>query len=429
MATTNTPSTYQVLSVENPSFETPTLADGEFTAGYSQGEPVPGWELYDPKGIVTGIPLTPGGTDFTDVGAGNPAMAQYFRVPDGQNEGYSFAVTPGSGMVGFSQTLDATLTPNTQYTLLVNVGNPAGIDPTMGADYTGFPGYALELWAGDTQLDYTLNPVAVPEGEFVTVAFSVTSPAYDYDPEFPFGEKLQIRLINQNENPGYEVDFDNVQVVSKPAGYTTSLSSTIVNGDFEEPVLADGTFTLEAPTGWQLYNPNGLIPANPTNDSSSVGVSNPTTNSYANQVFSGQNDAFVFLKDAPGSGEAGISQTLSSTLTANIKYTLLVDVGNPKGVDPSSGIDLTGFPGYRVELLAGDTVVAADNNTLQIADGSFATSTVNFTVGADNPLLGENLCIRLVNLLTGEGTEVDFDAVALRTEQVQVRKLILTTSS
>jgi hypothetical protein len=419
MATKNTSSTYQVLSVENAGFESPTLADGEYTAGYSQDEPIPGWDLDDPSDVVTGIPVTPGGTDFTDAGAWNPTTAQYPNgVPEGDNVGYTFAGdTPGSGAVGLTQTLDTTLAANTQYTLLVNVGNPTGIDPTTGSDYTGFPGYRLELWAGDQQLDYILNPVAVPEGKFSIVAFSYTTL-----PDDPIGEKLQIRLINENQNPGYEVDFDNVQVVSKPTGDTTSLNSTIVNGDFEEPVLADGDYTLETPTGWQLYNPNELIPANPTSDNSSVGVTNPTPEGgygYANEIYSGQNAAFVFLNDAVGSGVAGISQTFGSSLTANTKYTLLVDVGNPAGADPSSGIDLTGFPGYRVELLAGDTVVAADNNTLQIADGTFATSIVNFTVGSDTPLLGENLGIRLINLLSGEGIQVDFDAVGLRTEQVE----------
>jgi hypothetical protein len=419
MATTtkNTSSTYQVLSVENGSFETPTLEDGEFTAGYSQDEPLSGWDLYDPNSVVTGIPLTLGGTNFTDAGAWNPTTAQYPNgVPEGDNVGYTFVVdTPGSGAVGLTQTLDTTLEANTEYTLLVNVGNPTGIDPSGEFDYFGFPGYRLELWAGDTLLDWNLNPVAVPEGKFSIVAFSYTTL-----PDDPIGEKLQIRLINENQNPGLEVDFDNVQVVSKLAGNTSSL--TIANDDFEDPVLADGDYTLETPTGWQLYNPNGLIPANPTSDSSSVGVTNPTPEGgygYANEIYSGSNAAFVFLNDAVGSGVAGISQTLGSSLTANTKYTLLVDVGNPAGADPSSGIDLTGFPGYRVELLAGDTVVAADNNTLQIADGTFATSIVNFTVGSDTPLLGENLGIRLINLLSGEGIQVDFDAVGLRTEQVK----------
>ncbi|HAJ59925.1 MAG TPA: hypothetical protein DCP31_12180 [Cyanobacteria bacterium UBA8543] len=410
---------FTTYSVENSGLETPTLEDGEFTAGYSQGEPLSGWELYDPNDLVTGIPQTPGGIDFTDAGAWNPTTAQYpSGVPEGENVGYTFATdTPGSGAFGLTQTLDTTLAANTQYTLLVNVGNATGIDPTTGYDYSGFPGYRLELWAGDTLLDYTLNPVAVPEGKFSAVAFSYTTLPGD-----PIGENLQIRLINENQNPGYEVDFDNVQVVSQPAGNTTSLSSTIVNNDFEEPVLVDGDYTIETPTGWQLYNPNGLIPANPTSESSSVGVTNPPADSdygYANEVYSGESAAFVFLTEQPGSGVAGISQTLNSVLTANTKYTLLVDVGNPQGADPSSGIDLTGFPGYRVELLAGDTVVAADNNTLQIADGSFATSTVNFTVGADNSLLGQNLGIRLVNLLSGEGIQVDFDALGLRAEQVQ----------
>ena len=82
---------------------------------------------------------------------------------------------------------------------------------------------------------------------------------------------------------------------------------------------------------------------------------------------------------------------------------------------------LDGFPGYRVDLLAGGEVIAGDNNSLAgtIPEGEFRLTTVTFTTGASHARLGEALGIRLVNLnvtdaaFPGADLEVDFDAVQL----------------
>ncbi len=86
MATTNTSSPYQVLPIENGSFEAPTLADGEFTVTVRpEAVTVPGWQAYDPNGLITDT--------GTDVRAWNPATEQYPNgVPDGENVGYSYVV-------------------------------------------------------------------------------------------------------------------------------------------------------------------------------------------------------------------------------------------------------------------------------------------------------------------------------------------------
>lgn len=413
MATTQNSSPYQVLPIENASFETPTLADGEFTVTVGpDAVSIPGWQAYNPNGLITDT--------GTDVGAWNPPTEQYPNgVPDGENVGYSYVVdTPGSGVVGLSQTLDTTVAPNTRYTLVVNVGNAAGGDPASGTDYTGFPGYGLEIYFGDVRWDYTYNSVAIPEGQFGTVVLSTVTPdpatleEYGVSPDDP----ITIRLVNRNEGPGVEVDFDNVQVVTEPIQGVRF--ADIENFGFEEPAVADGEFTDTLPPGWELYDPNGLVPEVSTDESSSVGVFNPTVGYYPNQATQGENVGYTFVSAEPGSGPVGLSQTLNEVLTANTHYSLLVDVGNEAESDPNDGNDYTGFPGYRVELLAGDEVVAVDNNTLQIADGSFASAKVDFTVGADNALLGEELTIRLVNLNGGPGLNVDFDNTALYIEEV-----------
>ncbi|MBW4602678.1 MAG: right-handed parallel beta-helix repeat-containing protein [Calothrix sp. FI2-JRJ7] len=192
----------------------------------------------------------------------------------------------------------------------------------------------------------------------------------------------------------------------------------IDNASFEEPVLADNTFTVTPPPGWQLYNPFGSIPQVITNESSTVGAFNPSTDNYPNGIPDGQNVGYAFLIDKPGSGFAGIAQTLDTVVAANTRYTLTVGVGNPTGADIATGLDYAGFSGYRVELRAGDEIVAVDNNSLNIGEGKFATSTISFTAATSESIVGKNLTINLINELNGEGIEVDFDNVSLKAEAV-----------
>ena len=82
--------------------------------------------------------------------------------------------------------------------------------------------------------------------------------------------------------------------------------------------------------------------------------------------------------------------------------------------DGSSFYSLTGFPGYSIQLFAGGTVLAQDNNTLAPAEGTFALSTVQFTSGGADAGFGQALTIRLLNLnLPNSGIEVNFDDVQL----------------
>jgi hypothetical protein len=82
--------------------------------------------------------------------------------------------------------------------------------------------------------------------------------------------------------------------------------------------------------------------------------------------------------------------------------------------------NLDGFPGYRVQLLAGAVVVAEDDGALSatLGEGTFAPSTVQLTTGASPGQLGQPLAIRLVNRNQPDdplarGLEVDFDDVRL----------------
>ena len=122
-------------------------------------------------------------------------------------------------------------------------------------------------------------------------------------------------------------------------------------------------------------------------------------------------------------------QTLSDTLAANTLYTLRVLVGNiASGVSvDTTYFNLDGFPGYRIDLLAGGSVLASDNNSLAgaIPEGEFRESTVSYLSGG-SVTPGQALGIRLVNLnvvdplFPGADWEVDFDNVRLEAGSASV---------
>lgn len=186
----------------------------------------------------------------------------------------------------------------------------------------------------------------------------------------------------------------------------------IVNPGFEADPVAAGKYNdAIVPAGWVKYDPNKII----GQDYNSIGVLNPTgTSLYPGGAPEGSNVALIFLWRMQTDGiAAGLSQELSHALLPNTQYTLRVKVGNiaPEG---NVAYDLNGFPGYRVELLAGGTVLAADNSTLMPAEGMFSQSVVSFASDSSHPQLGEKVEIRLINLnKANSGIEVNFDDVEL----------------
>ncbi len=224
---------------------------------------------------------------------------------------------------------------------------------------------------------------------------------------------------------------------------TTTMAApvAVVNPGFEDISGESPTneFTFGALNGWELYDPG-------TNTSQGDGptyfigtltpfqpdpVGNPGV--YANfpaGAPEGQRVGIAFnFNGSDGQGEYGFFQELSATLLPNTTYTLEVGIGN---IDSATAMSeqffaLAGFPGYRVELLAGGVMLEQDNNSLAgtIPDGQFATSTVTYTTGASHDQLGQNLGILLVNLNQEDASfpnsdlEVDFDDVRLDALTVQ----------
>ncbi len=174
------------------------------------------------------------------------------------------------------------------------------------------------------------------------------------------------------------------------AGWSQS-AVPVTNPGFEDPVTGNGTVG-GLPTGWTSFN------------GATADVLNPDTDDFTAEAPEGQNVASIF--DANGS-EEGLSQVLAATFQEGAGYTLTVEVGNSK----LSGVS---FPGYRVQLFAGGTLLAEDDDSLTIAEDSFSTSTVNYTYDAgDAALVDQPLEIRLLSKGLAASDEVCFDDVQL----------------
>ena len=189
----------------------------------------------------------------------------------------------------------------------------------------------------------------------------------------------------------------------------------VINGGFEWPVLGDGVFDVSAaPLAWEAY---GAIDFGWR----TVGALNPNgTTLYPGGAPDGNNVGVVFLLDDPGDQsvwagvEAGLQQGFGIPFGSGLHHRLEVDVGNIANdpEPPHGSFQFDGFPGYRVELLAGEVAVASRTGPAP-PEGGWVTAVITFTAGEDHPLLGEELGVRLVNLNAGPGLEVNFDRVRL----------------
>jgi hypothetical protein len=149
---------------------------------------------------------------------------------------------------------------------------------------------------------------------------------------------------------------------------------------------------------WTIFNGGTVVILNPSSE-----------NDLTAEAPDGANVTTV----TSSSNEDGLSQTLASNLLVDSAYTLTVKVANTKF--------RSGFPGYRVQLLAGSTVLAEDDNSLAVAEDSVVTSTVSYTYTTANAaLVGQPLQIRLLSKGVNSAEEVAFDDVKLSFIQTRV---------
>ena len=223
---------------------------------------------------------------------------------------------------------------------------------------------------------------------------------------------------------------------------------TIVNWGFEDPVSApldDGDFRYEVPNGWTAYDPVPEYCPCPgdsgfTTPWYNLGTINPDGTTYSDDAPEGDNVGFVYIGVGDGAGfhpdyPLGLQQTLSTTLQANSKYKLEVEVGNAAD---SAYEDFTGFGGYRIELLAGDivldvfheTTASPDDGFFEMASISVVTGDLvngSIAVGSDLILASALLGIRLIHEndanfsnLDDWASEIAFDDVQLSVSAVPV---------
>jgi len=126
-------------------------------------------------------------------------------------------------------------------------------------------------------------------------------------------------------------------------------------------------------------------------------------------VIAPEGENVLYTENAPAGVANGVAQVLTETFAADTDYTLTAEVGNSWAYY---------FSGYSVQLLAGGTVIAEDNDTLWPDYMVWATSTVAYTYDpADSALVGQPLEIRLLNLgLDKDPSDtvgVEFDNVTL----------------
>ena len=204
---------------------------------------------------------------------------------------------------------------------------------------------------------------------------------------------------------------------------------TVINAGFEDTtgLNPSNEFNFGQPAGWNtIHDPNGIVGNAVGGNGIFLGMLQPNGMDFFNTPApEGDKVGILFgFANTEGAGEYGIEQTLGNVLEANTQYDLSVEVGNiGSGTGGAGFFDLSGFPGYRVDLLAGGVVIAFDNNSLLIPEFAFSTSTVSFSTGAAHAQLGQSLGIRLVSLNTQQGTadiEVDFDDVILEATAVAV---------
>lgn len=168
------------IAINNAGFEAQVLADNAAIANT-----LTDWTIA-PTGGNAG-PFNPGITHFP----GGVA-------PEGQNVAFSNGRT-------ISQILSATLQADTNYTLLVEVGKRLD---------NGFPGYAVEFFAGGNLLasESALTPL---DGQFLTSQTNYFASASDPN----FGQALEIRLLSS----GTETIYDNVRLDGTPVPEPSTL--------------------------------------------------------------------------------------------------------------------------------------------------------------------------------------------------------------
>jgi len=188
----------------------------------------------------------------------------------------------------------------------------------------------------------------------------------------------------------------------------------VVNGSFEEPIIADGTFNPAGATGWTAELNGAVVNPNDSQFSGSTGDVTP---------LSGTADGFQFSGTGFGSGTSGGAGRLYQGLFANVEqdttYTLTVAAGArlDQGVPTSGTMQLragsdTGTLLASLDVISGGVgggaydVVAPPFPSDTFVDYSFSVDTTDFADEVGNQLF--------IVFESPAGGQVAWDNVRLR---------------
>ncbi|MEO1369886.1 MAG: Ig-like domain-containing protein, partial [Acidobacteriota bacterium] len=190
------PATGGSLTVVNPSFEQPALADG----AVRDNTGVPGWTFSGTPGTFRGVFNPPAGSYPEAAGQGTPIGA------DGAQVAFLFNNAGAGESVDVRQDLAETLVAGRDYTLRVAVG---AFDPSQPYPPSSFGGYRLELLAGSTVIASAAGVDAPPMATFTEV--TATALGVEIDPALA-GELMSVRLSLPGEEARRSTHFDRVRV-------------------------------------------------------------------------------------------------------------------------------------------------------------------------------------------------------------------------
>jgi len=165
-------------------------------------------------------------------------------------------------------------------------------------------------------------------------------------------------------------------------GYANAQPIPITNFSFEDPVFGPGGFNGNGPVpGWAAV----------ANIGQSWGVFYPTVATWGYITSLGHQ---LLYTNGPT-----IEHVTSAQSQASTTYTLQVDVVNRPNFGANS---------YFIELYAGATLIARDDNSLHPPAGGYLVSTLTHSFPSSGPLIGQTLRIRLGGL-----NQTNFDNVRL----------------
>ncbi len=382
--------------VQSPSFSLRRLVTGAVASLAigcgAMAVPVPIANHSFEDGVVPFGSSAPGATGWTHTGSfgrfGGSGVAGQAAAPTDGNQIAYFHV----GNADARQDLTDTYQAGGDYLFSVDISarEPLVVTKDM----------SLILYAGGNPNNViakrTLNGTIVPADVFNT--FSFTLSAAEAQARGAVGQTIGVRFASHNdEAAGGDFDLDNVRLELTPAppGPAPTLTAVpIVNGSFEDAVVAPGTAANGA-TGWTS-----------SGTASGFGRFRGAGN-FGQLAAPTDGDQIAFFNV----GNADVSQVLAATYAAGSDYLLLLDISARDQLSATQDMDIilfaNGDPNNIVALL---TLTGPEvPNDVFLPYSLTATAADILAAGA----LGQSIGIRFSSQNDGGGGDFDLDNVRL----------------